>query len=378
MKILRIITRLNVGGPAIQAINLITELQKLGYETVLVTGISPKHEGSMDKILFKKSKSNFIVIASLVREINPKKDYYAFRALVRVIRREKPDIVHTHMAKAGLLGRAATLWVRLFYGHRAKLIHTYHGHVFHSYFGWWKSKLFVWLERIVGWWTDAIVVISESQRKDIVEGYKIVPKRKVRLIPLGFDLDRLLELGQFEKKWEALRIGIIGRLTAIKNHELFFDFIKSLEKHFTVFSYVIGDGERRQELEKIAKEKGIRARFVGWIVYKSMPELYGNLDLIVCASKNEGTPVALIEAMAAGRLVVSTPVGGVVDLIGLKQERGYYLYEDSIWITVEMLKMDLKDSYYKGKIERAREYVTKNYGLDRLVADIDNLYKKMK
>jgi len=384
MKIARITTRLNVGGPAIQAINLTVRLAKLGHECLLISGDSPEHEGDMKRMLWPfhcPERARHIRIPTLRREIDLRRDFQAFREILFWLRKERPDIVHTHMSKAGLLTRFAALFV----WSRPKLIHTFHGHTFHSYFGKWKTKLFIWLERLLALWTDRIVVISDSQKCELVDDYKIAPANKVEVIPLGFDLEPFLKLPQmrFDDWWRgdknAISIGIIGRLTAIKNHELFFDFIEELEKHLACEIHVIGDGERREIGDYIVRKKLVSSVTLhGWVPYNDMPAIYKLLDVVVCSSHNEGTPVTLIEAMAAGRLVIATPVGGVPDLIGRDFGRGVYLDPDNIKASVSDLMKCIHSKSYIKIIDRARDYVKENHGLDQLIKNINGLYWRLK
>ena len=383
MKILRIIARLNVGGPSIQVIDLVGKLADVGHETVLLTGPCPEEEGSMETLYFEEcaGKGSITFVPALQREIDFRKDWIAFRALVGIIRRERPDIVHTHTAKAGLLGRLAALHCRLFHGHKIKLFHTFHGHVFHSYFGKLTSRAFIWLERIVALWTDAVIAISLEQKKDLVGRYKIAPARKVEAVRLGFDLEELLELepisGGDMELW-CLNVGIIGRLTDIKNHELFFAFIKALSRYYPVHAHVYGEGSRERELKEKAgliEDGYLKISFSGWFDYVKRADIYRDLDIVVCSSRNEGTPVVLIETMAAARLVVSTDVGGVRDLVGANGQRGYYLSETDPSSTADYMRQVLFENRYEGVIREARRFVMANYRLERLVVDIRKLYE---
>jgi len=374
MKILRVITRLNIGGPARQAIDLNRELIKRGHEVKLVTGPCPEHEGGTtmeQEALTTFSCSNFGYIFSLQREISLKKDIYAFTALRKVIKNFKPDIVHTHMSKAGFFGRLAALAVRP----RPKLVHTFHGHTFHSYFGRVKSWVFLQIERWLAKKTDTIVTISETQFNEIVDRYKIRAKRAIVKILLGFDLSEFLEIPEFEYiNGTHLKIGIVGRVVSVKNHKLFIDFLHQMSDSFCISGFILGDGEGTERLVNYATERGVSLFVVGWKEPEKMSYWYKELDIVVCTSKNEGTPVSLIEAMAAGRLVVSTPVGGVPDLIG--KNRGVLIIdEEDLSSTVLTIKQILESGEYKQIIRNAREYVRKQHILSKLVDNMENLYK---
>jgi glycosyltransferase involved in cell wall biosynthesis len=371
MKVMRIITRLNTGGPSIQAMNLSAELTRLGHDCTLLFGRCSDHEGSMEHELYSTRNYWAWQIPDLRRDLSWSQDMKAFKDIRMRMTNMKPDIVHTHHAKAGALARLAALFV----SPMPKLIHTYHGHTFHSYFSPLKTKLIILIERFLARFTHAIVAISESQKKELVETYRIAPAHKVRVIPNGFDLSRFLELEPMfhNKRWKGtnnrVAIGIIGRIAPVKNHDLFFEFCSELAKHFAVEIDVIGDGDGREEMLMKYQE----VKFTRWYPHWQMPEVYKYLDIIVNSSKNEGTPTVLIEAMAAGRLVVATPVGGNKDLMGMDGGRGIYLHEDNLDMTIRQIKHWL-DGGLHIMLNEAREYVRKNHSLDRLVKDIEGLY----
>lgn len=378
MKILRVITRLNVGGPSIQAIYLTRELAKRGHEVKLVAGAVFEHEGYYleDKAIELNGKDLiFSFVSSLKREVNWKSDYRAFKNLKYIIEDFKPDIIHTHQAKAGAITVFSCLTIPK--SKRPKIVHTYHGHTFHSYWDKNKNFLNINIERFLNRFRDKIIAISNSQYSDLVYKYKVSKEYQTEVIELGFDLSKLLKMKSSNIK--TLDIGIIGRLTDVKNHELFFEFIKEVQKIYpSTIAWVIGDGERRKYLESIAPRD---TYFKGWISKEELYNLYEYiLDIIVCTSKNEGTPVSLIEAMAAGKLVISTPVGGCRDLIGGEPgewgDRGLYLYDCKS--TVKELQSYLVTGAYITMVKRAREYVSEKYWLNRLVDNVEKLYTRIK
>jgi glycosyltransferase involved in cell wall biosynthesis len=265
-----------------------------------------------------------------------------------------------------------------------KLIHTYHGHIFHSYFSPLKTKIIIAIERFLARFTHTIIAVSESQKKELVETYRIAPAHKVRVIPNGFDLEQFLKLKPMlhDKKWKGKKnrvaVGIVGRLALVKNHELFFKFCDELSKHMAIEAHIIGDGERLEEISKMKHSNYLVRIWPVWIEHYKMFLAYEGLDIVVNSSKNEGTPAALIEAMAAGRLVVATPVGGNVDLIECHNfGRGWFLYEDNMSKTIDWLVRSIENGDYKRISARAREYVKKHHSLDRLVNDIEGLYNEV-
>lgn len=325
-RVARVITRLNIGGPSIQAIDLSRELTVSGFETCLIHGHLAEGEGDMTKLL-PLGDTRTVYIDDLVRPISPLQDLRAFWRIYRALRRWRPDIVHTHMAKAGSLGRLAALAYNgtRGAGRRARLIHTYHGHVFEGYFGSPSTRIILFIERWLGKHTDALIAISPQVKKDLLETYGVAREEQLRLIPLGFDLDRLLAVSpkgreqaraSFQIPAEAIVVTTVGRLTAIKQHTLFLEMADRLAKRSDRFLFlIVGDGELRTALETRATELGLgsRVRFLGW--RGDLENVYGATDVFVLTSRNEGTPVALIEAMAAGVASVSTDVGGVRDVV---------------------------------------------------------------
>jgi len=348
MKILRIISRLNIGGPSIHVANL---NESIG-DSVLVYGELAKGEGSMEYFLDRKCLDN-IKLNSLGREISPLKDLQTIFSLIKIIRQEKPDIVHTHTAKAGFAGRIAAKICGV-----KDIYHTFHGHVFHGYFSKKKTNLFIKIEQFLASLSTKIIAISEEQKKDLIK-YKICKESKIEVIPLGFDLNpfRAITRKQRPKK----NIGIVGRLVPIKNHALFLEIAHGLPD----FNFIIiGDGELKNELQLQASKN---VRFSGFT--NNMADVYTNLDLLLLTSINEGTPVAVIEAIASGIPVLSTDVGGVKDIIKdissckvLPANALEFIRNIPIYIDIEVT-------------ETERDIISKRYSVERLVSDIKNLYR---
>jgi glycosyltransferase involved in cell wall biosynthesis len=402
IRILRIIARLNIGGPAIQAISLSDHLSRDGYKTLLVSGKVAAHEGDMD--YFAKEKGvEPVILPQMGREINPLGDMRSLLALRKIIRRFKPHIIHTHTAKAGTLGRLAGFSINMARRseERVRMVHTFHGHTFHNYFGSLKTHLFIQIEKFLSRFTDRIIVVSPLQQRDICWRYEIAPPEKVKIIPLGFDLSDFTEKRDHSRRIrerylphdcrETLLVGVIGRLTEVKNHRLLFNVAKRLNvmgKGECFKFMVIGDGELRQDLIRYAQELGVQDSlvFTGW--QKDMPSIYSALDIVVLTSLNEGTPVTLIEAMARARPVIATDVGGVPDLMGLIDEKsrdGYKLAQHGILVPSgegEVLARALLFLLENKKVcedmaERGREFVLNQYSMQRLVKDVKSLYKEI-
>jgi len=400
IKVLRIISRMNIGGPAIHVHLLNKGLNTNKFESLLVTGQISPQEGDMS-YLFEPSDKQPILIPELQREISLRKDLKAFIRILKILLKEKPDIVHTHTAKAGSIARITVVLYNLFNKEKVRMIHTFHGHVFKGYFNRLQSILFVWVERFLAKATDVIISISKTQKRELLEKYNIANKEKIKTIPLGFDFDPFHEnniyKGQFRRSLgiydDTILVGIIGRLVPIKNHIMFFDSIKMFLEHYqevNVKFIVIGDGELRNKLEVYCKEIGISnyVRFCGWI--RDVPSVYADLDILVLTSINEGTPVSIIEAMASYVPVISTDAGGVQDLLGSQDSIGstncFKVCERGILCRINdtfgfakglMYLIQVDPNEKKKHLDNARNYVINRYSKERLLIDIEGLYKEL-
>jgi len=316
-RICRIITRLNIGGPAVHVILLAHGLRARGFETVLVAGQESPHEGSL-RDLAATMQVHPVWLPELGRALRPDRDLVALAKLVRLLRRERPAIVHTHTAKAGALGRLAARWAGI-----PIILHTFHGHVFNGYFHPAVARLFLAIERGLAAASTMIVTLSEGQRQECLR-LGIGSPETVVVVPPGLELERYLASPlskgvarrQLGVRPEVPLVGIIGRLVPIKDHETFLLAAADLHRLRPEVQFlIVGDGELRPALERRARAIGLdgSVRFLGW--RRDLEYLYADFDLVVLSSLNEGTPVSLIEAMAAGLPVVATRVGGIPDLV---------------------------------------------------------------
>lgn len=375
IKILRIIARLNIGGPARNAVLLTEGLRDKGIETVLLCGEVSGSEGDM-MYLAKERGIMPVIVPELGRDLSIRNDWRAFWKIYKIMCRERPDIVHTHTAKAGTLGRLAGILCNITLApcRPCKIVHTFHGHVLHSYFGKIKTWFFIWIEKILALFTDRIITVSGSLKKELVEKFRIAPEKKFSVIELGLELDGLLKLPLREHSG-IVNIGIIGRLVPIKNHKMLFRVIKNVRsKASGVKVMVIGGGELRKELEDYANALGIIdiVEFRGWV--KDVCEIYRDLDIVALSSLNEGTPVSIIEAMAAARPVVAVSVGGVSDIVQ-DGKNGYLVDSTDEEGFAERLLDLIKDI---GKRKRFGEYgrvlAKERFSKERLLEDVKRLY----
>ena len=429
IKVLRVIARLNIGGPAIHTILLSSQLERLGYETILVTGQVESDEGDMN-YLAKEEGVEPVIIPRLGRRLLPLSDLVVFLRILRLLFSWRPHIVHTHTAKAGAVGRAATAvyngvqnfkikvqgWLQKFsrarfnntqvwiMNERCKVVHTFHGHVLSGYFSPLRSKFFQFIEKMLAKRTDAIVVLSEQQKDELCNKFGIGRPEHYRVVPLGLDLSPFERASESKGKLMSSLgliengenlVALVGRLTAIKNHRLFLESIRVLmqENGDTRASFlIVGDGELRKDLEKMTAELALKDRvvFTGWI--KDLRTLYADLDVLAVTSNNEGTPVAAIEAMAAGVAVIATDVGGVRELISERGTQKAELAEGEFEICergvlvrkgdAEGLAKGMKYLLEHPKAcremgRRGQEYALRNHNIERLVADMDQLYQTL-
>ncbi|MDT5271949.1 MAG: hypothetical protein QOH49_4135 [Acidobacteriota bacterium] len=420
MKVVRIIARLNVGGPARHVAWLEAGLRRCGVESLLVTGVVPPGEDDMSYFAERLGVGSHI-IPEMSREVSPK-DAVTVWKLYRLFLRERPDVVHTHTAKAGTVGRAAgmlyrwltpgALWGR---PRPCRFVHTYHGHVFHSYYGRWKTRFFLGVEQVLARLaTDRIVVISPQQLEEINGRFRVGRREQFEVIPLGLDThafdDWPARRHALRREWGAVEedvlVGIVGRLTEVKNHRLFLEAAALFKKRRAfeaesggsthdgagrVRFIVVGDGHLRADLELHAQALGLQddVKFVG---LRDDPEnFYPALDVVALTSRNEGTPLTLIEAMANARACVATAVGGVVDLLGgvaegeLRRPHSWQVCERGVQVRpgdpeafADALTHMVADPVLRQALgARGREYVERDYSVERLVEDVRRLYGRL-
>jgi glycosyltransferase involved in cell wall biosynthesis len=388
-KILRIHNRLIVGGPS-HNVTLLSAYLSPEFETKLLVGKKDRFEKDASYIAEQLGLTP-VEISEMRRSILPFNDIIAYFKIRKIIRQYKPDIVHTHASKAGAIGRLAARaeGVKL-------VVHTFHGHVFHSYFNKFLSGIIVRVERFLARKTDAIIAISDSQKTELADVYKIAPAHKIFTIPLGFNLDKFSVDQEskrriFRNKYgfakHELLIGIIGRIVPIKNHDMFLE-VAAIIKNKTnvdVRFAIIGDGESREQVQKKAGELGLSYSY--FITNPKQPadvvvtsweteidQALAGLDIVLLTSHNEGTPVSLIEAQAASKPVVCTNVGGVEDAV-VHGETGYITQPGDVQTFANYVFELIEDPTLREQMGyKGHEYVTRHYSRQRLVGDMKNLY----
>jgi glycosyltransferase involved in cell wall biosynthesis len=385
--VVRIITRLNIGGPSIQAARLTSGLEVHGFTTTLIHGKLGEGEGDMSYLIAPGSR--VIYLDTLRRPLSPLNDLRALFRIYGELKRARPAIIHTHMAKAGLIGRVAAALYNLTRGNseRARVIHTYHGHVLEGYFSAAMTRIFITLERRLARASDRIVAISPAIERQLRDDFRIGRADQYRVVPLGFDLSSFAAVDD-EARVKARRdlgvpesadvISTVGRLTAIKQHRLFLDTIARVAAtRPQAIALIAGDGELRSNLEAYAAELEIadRVRFLGW--RRDLAAIYAATDVFLLTSRNEGTPVALIEAMASGVPGVSTDVGGVKDVITSDAVGARVPDGDPDALAAPIVRYLGDRELRRQSGLRARAAVLDRYGIDRLVNDIVALYREL-
>ena len=387
-RVLRILNRLVIGGPSKNAVYLSRYMQP-DFDTLLVIGGKEDHEQDAD-FLATTNNIDPTCIPEMRRPISPYNDWAAYNKLKKLIKEFKPDIVHTHAAKSGALGRLAAK-----HSNVPLIVHTFHGHIFHSYFNSLKTNIFIRTERYLASLSDAIVAISDVQKKELSGDFKIAAADKFRVIPLGLELDNFI-LNQEEKRNKfrmefglddnTVAIGIIGRLVPIKNHSLFLKGLKYVLNNTTikVKAFIVGDGESRSAIEQLAASLEIKYTqhtdtahphpliFTSWRT--DVDTICAGLDIVALTSLNEGTPVSLIEAQAAGKPIVSTRVGGIADVVLENKTALLSEIMDEKTFSNNLLQL-VNDPGLRQEFSNAgKDYVVSKFSYHRLVNDMSSLY----
>jgi glycosyltransferase involved in cell wall biosynthesis len=360
----------------VHVIVLTAGLDPRGYETRLLVGRTSEREGDLHD-LAEANGVHCIRVKGLGREVRPFSDLLVLRRLYRTIREFRPDIVHTHTAKAGFVGRVAARLAGV-----PVIVHTFHGHVLRGYFGPLKTYFYRTLERMLARRSNVILAVSDAVKNDLVS-LGVARAEKIRVMPLGLPLVPLagkLPRGRLRAPAgvpdDAPLIGVVGRLVPIKDIDTFLEAaVLLLQQVSSAHFAVVGDGELHDALIARARQLALEARvhFCGW--HRDMAAVYGDLDVVVNCSRNEGTPVALIEAMASGRPVVATAVGGTPDLVGHGKRGLLVPAGDPAALAAAIL--DALRRPAPDRLAEAQRYVLAHHSVDRLLADVDGLYRQL-
>ncbi len=378
-RVLQVIGRLNLGGPAYQA-GLLSGRRMAGYETLLVHGTLAPGEQSMADFAAREG-AQMRYVPSLGKSINPLADALALRTLIAIVREFRPQIVHTHTAKAGFLGRLAAMLIRP----RPVIVHTYHGHVLEGYFGPGRTRLYRMLERLLARRSDSLVGVSHATVAELVR-LGVAPRDRFRVIPLGLDLDRFANLdprptgplrGELDVAEDEVLVTYIGRIVPIKRLDVLLLAVRAARIQGAPLRLaLVGDGDQRPRLERLARQLGIEGS-VNFLGYRRDPvAIAAASDIYALSSDSEGTPVSLIEGAAAARPAVATAVGGVPEVV--TPETGILVPprdHDAFGNALARLAADA--GLRLGLGEGARQRVLNRYGATRYVADIAALYEHL-
>lgn len=382
-KVLRIINRFNIGGPTYNATFLSKFLDEK-YETLLIGGLP--EEGEADSLyITEKYGVKPLIIEELKRIPSAKTDREAYRKIVKIIQEFKPDIVHTHASKAGALGRRAAFKCKV-----PIVIHTFHGHVFHSYFGSVKTFVIKTIERYLAKRSSVIIAISETQKRELCQVHRIADEAKVKVVPLGFDLQQFQDDLASKRRStrtcydlddDTVAIAIVGRLTKIKNHAFFLRAVEALlqQTQQKVKIFIVGDGDLKDEIEAQVKAIGDtfpeKITMTSWI--KDIASFNAGMDLICLSSDNEGTPVSLIEAQACSVPVLTTNVGGVKDIIA-DGKTGFVVEKGDLNAYVEKLLYLVNNKNIRSEMsQNGWAFVRDKFHYTRLANDMSKLYDEL-
>jgi glycosyltransferase involved in cell wall biosynthesis len=399
-KIIRVIDRVAVGGPTKHVVSLCSRLDETRFTSLLVTGTAAP--GETEILPFVETNNVEVEVIPEMSRAVCWRDLLVIGKLYRLFLQERPDLVHTHKSKAGAAGRIAAFMYKLtpsilfFTPRKIKILHTFHGHVLKGYFGKWKTHCFVVIERILArFCTDRILVVSQQQKNEILNEFKIGRNEQFVVMRLGIEM----EIGGVKQSGFRRRHGIgadefvlasVGRFVPIKNLDLLLRMFASLvnaRPELRIRLVLVGDGELHECLSQTAESLGIAKKVVFAGIEQDCLPLYREFDLLAITSNNEGTPLAMIEALSQGCAVVSTEVGGVVDVLGpVRSTRGSIkICESGVMVPpggVESLQRAVElliaDPALRRRIaEAGRTMVRDSYSVQRLVRDMESLYEDL-
>lgn len=389
-RVLRILHRTCISGPTYHATYL-THYLSDEFETLLVSGsVDPSEKEG--KFIMEELGVKPKILEKMKRSISLKADFDSYREIREIIRDFKPHIVHTHAAKSGALGRLAAIHEKV-----PIVLHTFHGHVFHSYFGRAKTCAFLQIERYLGKRSTRIIAISQQQKQELADTYKICDEKSIEVIPLGLDLEkfksgkaekRSLFRDEFQLQKDDVAVGIIGRVTEVKNHAHFIHAFKILigKSQKNIKGFIVGGGHLLQPTKDLAVSLGLTisdsARenpdanlyFTSW--REDIDIVMNGLDILALTSLNEGTPVTLIEAQACRTPIVSTNVGGVLDIVK-ENETALLSDTNDVNAFANNLCRLIEDPELRQQFGKKGEFVFDRFSYKRLVEDIGSLYRQL-
>lgn len=390
MKLLEFITRLNIGGPSFHILSIAEGLKKLGWDVILVTGTTTNSEGDLLQESEKYSVRT-IVIPELKSSINIFKDMIAFFKFLVILKREKPDIIHSHTAKAGFMARTGGFISRILFGKRIKIVHTFHGFIFEGYFSWPVSKLILAIEKLLATMSDKIICVSDSLGEIALKKYHLGSDSKISIIHYGLNSVITNHQLSSEKKSNIFTFGIVGRLVPIKGHELFLEsanlLLVNTNNDLTLQFLIVGDGPEREKIKNLANKLGIDKNvvFTGW----RRDSIYNEIDVLCVTSKNEGVPFVILEALFFKKPAIAVDTGGIRDVFTIVKDNGaFYVCKEGLLVkerksetikeAMKFLLNNKKLCYDMGnnghrKIQQDFSQEKMLYRLDRLFSEITKI-----
>jgi glycosyltransferase involved in cell wall biosynthesis len=372
VRVMRIIARMNVGGPAVQVSGLMRGFDAQVFEQELVTGFCAADEADYLEKVATDVKA--VRIDGLGRSIKPRADLTALITILKEIRRFKPDVIHTHTAKAGVVGRIASILS----GHKSIRVHTFHGHLLNGYFGSGKTKLVILVEMFLALFTDQLLAVGAKVKDDLLAA-GIGNQSKFSVMPPGLQLAEVPSRSSARKELglndDAIYCAFIGRITQIKRPDRFLDVVSDIKSRGIDLHFIFaGAGELLQYCQDRVITENLPVTFLGW--REDIEVVLAAADFVLLTSDNEGTPLSLIQAGMVGIPVVATNVGSTNEIV-VNGETGL-LTDLSVKELSDAVVKVATDSALRAKMGTAgKEYTMARYGVARLVKDHQDLYLKL-
>ena len=370
IRVMRIIARMNVGGPAVQVSGLMRGFNSTEFDHRLYTGFCAADEADyLDTVATDVTATH---IAGFGRRVSLGGDMKAFLTLIKEIRTFRPHIIHTHTAKAGFLGRIASILSF----HPSIRVHTFHGHLLNGYFGTFKRLLVILVEKILAIFTHQLLAVGDKVRQDLLAA-GIGKSEKFALMPPG------LKIGELPNKSEALKFyglstqtlqcAFIGRVTQIKRPDRFLDVVSEIKKQGVAIEFFMaGDGELLESCRERILRENLPVKTLGW--QTDIEKVLSAADIVMLSSDNEGTPLSLIQAGMAGLPVVTTRVGSIPEVV-LDGITGIITGFDFVEIADALTKLAEDDQLRTEMGNSAKVFTRANFGVKRLVHDHEEMYR---
>ena len=370
VRVIQIIARMNVGGPAVIVADLMRSIDSSKVEQVLITGYCDSDEADYLETVATDIKATRI--AGLGRSVSLVSDIRAFFALVAMIKKIAPDVIHTHTAKAGVLGRLAAILA----GRSAKRLHTFHGHLLHGYFSGWKVKLVIAIEKFLAKRTDVLVAVGNQVKEDLLaagigksDQYRVFFPGLVEPKKISKDVARQ----QFEMETGEIYVAYVGRMTAIKRPDRLLNTAAEIKtRNLPVKFIVAGEGDLFEATKHDSERRELPVTFLGW--RKDIGALFAASDIAILTSDNEGIPLTLIQAAQASLPIVATDVGSISDIV-VHEVNGYLVDSEPAALADALQKLAIDPVLRQIMGDAGRERASRCFSLEKMCADHTELYQ---